>query len=353
MPIAVGGGALALDRAAHVVRAGPHALLDWMGPPSPWPVAPALPLEVAAALFGCTALLACRALLRLGKPEPSYASHVSMGIQTRRNLVLWLLVANLVRCLSMMLVLAMTQDAGLPDGWLPEEWGDKQLDWLRDLVSLLPALVFLSTLSVVVLFWAQLHYTTTMVALPMLQCLIICVNIGCYLMVAAIAVCTFLLKAYEQLHTYMVCIIGVLDLVMAISFLHYGVVVVSELGETARKRLPEKRLMPRVVILTVACPMVLLIRGSCYLIWGTGLGTPAWPADLGLTLVGEWVPSMILLGVLGPLKPSAPRSPIVSVSDSTDSEAPLLQDDSNTRNMNSGAGSGYTWKQLYPEPERQ
>lgn len=334
----------------QVVDAGPGALMDWMGTPKPWPVAPELPMGVTACLFGGTALLACRALLRMGRPEPSYASHVNTGMQMRRNLVLWLLVANLTRCLSVVAVLVISGGGAS----LPEAWGDKRRDWVRDLAGFLPAVVFLSALSVVVLFFAQLHYTTTMVPVPMLQCLLICMNISCYLIVASVAVCTFLLKAYEQLHTYMVCIIGFLDIVMALCFLYYGVMVLSELGETARKRLPEKRLSPRVLVLNVVCPMVLLLRGSWYIVWGLGFGHPSWVADLGLCVVGEWLPSAVLLVVLGPPRSSAPRSPLVSVSDSTDSEAPLLQDEIPQSNGKAEKGSGgYTWKQLYPEGEKQ
>lgn len=288
----------------------------------------------------------------MGKPEPSYASHVNTGMQMRRTLVLSLFVANLVRCLSVVAVLSMTNDNS--QDWLPGGWDDKRRDWLRDIVALFPTLVFLSALSVVVMFWAQLHYTTTMVPLPMLQCVLICLNVGCYILVATVAVCTYLLKAYEQLSTYMICIVGFLDLVVAISFLYYGIMVMSELGEAAKKRLPEKKLTTRVKILTLVCPLVISIRGCCFLAWGLGLCKPTWLVDLVLCIAGEWVPSVVLLLVLGPVKPSQPRSPLVAVSDSTDSDVPLLQDEA--QNSRSGllasGGSGYTWKQLYPESEK-
>merc|ERR1712241_23367 len=105
----------------------------------------------------------------------------------RRHLVTGLLIANLLRCLS------LTGELFAQNGSSPvflRSLSREQLQWVWDLVTLSPALVFLSTFSVVVLFWAQLHYTTTISPLHLLDCLFICLNVACYILVGAIAVTT-------------------------------------------------------------------------------------------------------------------------------------------------------------------
>lgn len=309
-------------------------------------------MEVAACLFGGTALLAGRELVRMGRPSPAAASPVNKGMQMRRTLVIFLLVANLARCLSLLAERALAAGGPVP---LIEDWGPQRRGWLSDLVALLPAVVFLSAFSVVVLFWAQLHYTTTIVPLPLLDCLFVCMNIACYLLVAAIAVCTFVLQAYSHLRTYMICIIGCLNAAVAVSFLYYGLMVVSALAETARKKLPQKRLTPRVVALSVVCPIALVIRGAWYLAWGLSLGKPSWEIDLALYVIGEWLPSVLALVILSPLQTGGIRTAAdaAAADDSTDSEAPLLQGDSAAPSQRAlvGGAPGLTWKQLYPQPE--
>lgn len=313
---------------------------------------------VGACLFACTAALAARALVLIGSAKPAGISSVneatSTGAKMRRKLVTGLLVANVVRCLALVAELCAQEGAG--PSFLQELSLD-QLQWLWDLITLLPAVVFLSTFSVVVLFWAQLHYTTTITPLQLLDCLFVCLNIACYVLVVAIAVTTFLLGAYTHLRIYMLCIIGFLNLVVALSFFYYGLMVVLGLKDIARKKSPNKRLVLRVIVLLVVCPVALVSRSGCYLAWGTGMANPGgrsrlWILDLVLCLIGEWFPTVVALAVLQPLLPSNESkvpSPSESLDDSTDSEAPLLQDaaPSPTLNLASGAAN---WKQLYPQP---
>lgn len=272
---------------------------------------------------------------------------MNTGVQMRRTLVIGLLVANAVRCISLAIELGLKDQVALP---FLEGWPAEQLRWVRDLVALLPAVVFLSAFSVVVLFWAQLHYTTTIVPLPLLDCLFICVNIACYLLVAAVAVCTYLLHAYSHLRTYMICIIGFLNATVAVAFGYYGLMVVSELAETSRKKMPGKRLTLRVMVLSVACPLALLVRGGCYLTWGLTLGQPSALADFSLSLVGEWFPSAVALAVINPLQRGGAKSSTDPLEDSTDSEAPLLPEQPPTPRRNVEGAPGLTWKQLYPQP---
>mmetsp|Transcript_101419 Transcript_101419/g.295508 ORF Transcript_101419/g.295508 Transcript_101419/m.295508 type:complete len:337 (-) Transcript_101419:183-1193(-) len=298
-------------------------------------------------LFGGVALLCARFLACVGRPSPASASPVNTGMRMRRRLVVWLLAASAVRSLSLAAELALREGAssGLLDRWEPS-----QRRWLGDLVALLPALLFLSAFSMVVLVWAQLHYTTTIVSLPLGDCLFVCINVACYLLVAVIAACTFLLRAYGHLWIYVTCIVGFLNMLVALSFLYYGLMVVLELRETSRRRSPGRRLTERVVVLLVVCPAALLLRGGCYLAWGLSLAEPSRLADLLLCFASEWLPAMAALAVLNPLKKVvSPISPSDTLHDSTDSE-PLLHEDATPPPQNFAGASGMTWKQLYPHP---
>lgn len=305
---------------------------------------------VSMSLFGLTALLAAQIAFRVRRSSFG-AAPVNAGTRMRCYLALCLFAANVVRCLALAAQLALQE--GLLHGLVTEELTPGQLQWVWDLISLLPAVVFLSAFSVVVLFWAQLHYTTTIVPLPLLDCLFVCVNIAGYLLVAAIAVCTFVLKAYDHLRTYMTCIIGFLNAVVSLSLFYYGLMVVSELAEMTRKKLPGKRLTLRILVLSVACPITLLARGATYLAWGLSLAKPSPMADLCLCLACEWLPSVVALVVVNPLQQRAgPGSPTDSLDDSTDSEAhaPLLHDEPQTPPRSLAGAPGGTWKQLYPQP---
>lgn len=297
-------------------------------------------------LFSSAALLYARVLVRIGRPSLAGTSPVNTGMRMRRLLVICSLTANMARCLSLSAELASQEGVQLP---FLKRLEPVQLPWVWDLVVLLPPFLFLSAFSVVVLFWAQLHYTTTIVPLPLLDCLFICVNIACYLLVTAIALCTFLLQAYSHLRIYMICIIGFLNVVVALSFFYYGLMVVLELRDASRKKSPGKRLAERVVALLAVCPLVLLLRGGCYLAWGMSLGQQSQLADLALCLSSEWLPSVAALVVLNPLQHSSPRSPTDALNDSTDSE-PLLQDAHPTPRQAVASVPGLTWKQLYPQP---
>lgn len=303
--------------------------------------------EVCFCFFALTSLLAARTLARTSKPSFTGASAVNTGMQTRRSYVMGLLAANLVRCLSISLEFAVQTDAPMP---FLNRLDREQLQWMRDLIAFLPGFVFISAFSVVVLFWARLHYTTMIVPLQLMDYLFVCINIVCYLLVAAIAVCTFLLKAYSHLETYMISIIGFLNVVVAISFFYYGLMVVSELAEISRKKLPGRRLTSAVMALSVACPIAFLVRGVCYLAWGFSAGHPSQFADLAICLASEWFPSVVALTILNRLQPCGRKSLEDPLDDSTDSEAPLLRDDSPTVPASPAGAPGFTWKQLYPQP---
>jgi len=96
------------------------------------------------------------------------------------------------------------------------------------------------------------------------------------------------------------------------------------------------------------CPSALLACGTCYLTWGLSSRQPSQLGDLGLCLLGEWLPSVTSLAVLNPLQCGAPL-PTDSLDDSTDSEAPLLQDQRPPSASSRALPGNSMWKQIYPQ----
>jgi len=303
--------------------------------------------KVSIFLFGSSVLLFARLLMRL--QHPSSVETVVKGMRMRKILVSCLLVANLVRCLSLITEVASQEGFVLPP---LDRFTAAQLPWLWNLVVLMPALVFLSAFSVMVLFWAQLHYTSTLMALPLLDCLFVCVNLACYLLVAAIVVTTFVLHAYNHLRIYMICIIGFLNAVVAVSFFYYGLMAVLDLKEAARKKWSGKRLVERIIVLLVVCPIGLLVRGGCYLAWGLSVKEQSQLLDLALCMSSEWLPSLAALVALNPLQQGARGRAESFNDDSTDSE-PLLQEEPLSPPPRFAETPGQTWVQIYPQPEQQ
>lgn len=259
------------------------------------------------------------------------------GLQMRQYLVVLLLVASLARCASLLLDLTVTSK--------------RDHRWLVDVCGVLPDMLFLSAFSVVVLFLAQLHYTTTIVTVPLLGKAVVAANAICYLVVVAIATAVLELGAPGSLRKYLMCFVGDLNILLAAALMYYGITVGLELAETARKQLPNKRLTCRIKALSVACPLAFVARGVWYLLVGLSLVEDTPGLSLALCILGEWAPCVLTLAMIGSLpKEDSARNPSLSFGDSTDSEAPLLQNEHATprRELPGGAGPGMAWRQLYP-----
>jgi len=105
---------------------------------------------------------------------------------------------------------------------------DKQIQrsvrtWVRDFLSSLPTLFFLTTYSVVILFWAQVYYASVLVSFPLLKPIVIFINIAVYVVFSVIACLTLLLMAWSEFRQYLYFLLGVLFLFCGLNFFYYGV----------------------------------------------------------------------------------------------------------------------------------
>merc|ERR1719174_731213 len=194
----------------------------------------------------------------------------------RRMLMLVLLGASSTRCCALGAALVLGGNLGFAPSLEP-----RQQKWLMDLVMMSPTVIFLSALSVVVLFFSQVYYTTMMTPMPMLEYVFLGINVSCYVLIAVVAGCSYVLLEYNIFREFMIIFIGFSSLFVAFSLFYYGMVVWSTLSEKTRKRPASQRLTKRVFALSTVCPGALLAQGSVYLVWTVMAGThvnsfPVW-----------------------------------------------------------------------------
>mmetsp|Transcript_78765 Transcript_78765/g.218935 ORF Transcript_78765/g.218935 Transcript_78765/m.218935 type:complete len:335 (+) Transcript_78765:88-1092(+) len=302
--------------------------------------------EVALVAFGVAFFMAIRVLVRSGRPGHSGSSPVVTGMRTRKGLIVRLLVASAARCLAIAAELALNGAHRRSNEFLGLD--AVQQNWALDLLEFVPAFAFLSAFSVIVLFWAQLHYTTNMVPFPLSDCVFFFLSVASYILLFVITLCTLLLKVYSHFCTYVMSVVGFLNIAVAVSMLYYGILVAWELHETAKNKLPGKHLGIRVMLISVVCPGALLVRGGCYMGWGIGLGKRSKLLELVFCLVGEWLPLVLALAILSFFQGGAIKPSTASLDDSTDSEAPLLTESEPMPQLTGVLGAN--WKQLYPAP---
>lgn len=310
---------------------------------------------VCFVLYAFVGVLAFLLLLRTPRPPSvSTSAHSApkkeqdkekeqdaLGLRMRRLLAMGIFAASVVRCLSLLMEIE-NQEGNLST---LHELGPRQVQWLWDLISLLPAVAFMSAFSVVVAFMAQLHYIMSMVSLPLLDCFVVWLNVACYFLVLAVAVGTYLLCAYEHLRAYLSCLIGFLYAVLSWSLMYYGIMIMNQLGDALRKGHPAQLPVLRVLLVSVLCPLMLLIRAVCMICWGCSMASPSTSVDLILCLCSEWFPAVVIELSLIPAHTFVMAEDFALL-DSSESEVsavglqePLLE-----------SRDADIWKQLYPAP---
>jgi hypothetical protein len=225
------------------------------------------------------------------------------GGETRLVFMGMLALSNISRALTL-LIEGFTQQ-------------DKQIHksvrtWVRDFLMSLPTLFFLSTYSVVILFWAQVYYASVLVSFPLLKPIVVFINISVYVVFTVIACLTLLLMAWEEFRQYLFFLLGILFIFCGINFFYYGVKVAAQLSERNKQLSRKSRIIRRVIVLTSSVPVILLARGIYCLLVGLGFltGSPPWNLsklswDALNVFVTEFIPSVLMLSVFWPGSPKA------------------------------------------------
>ena len=290
-------------------------------------------IGVDAVLFATLGYLAYRQFRKarsdLRQPGGETAPVSVAGGETRLVFMGLLALSNISRAVTLCIE-AFTQQ-------------DKQIQksvrtWVRDFLMSLPTLFFLTTYSVVILFWAQVYYASVLVSFPLLKPIVVFINIAAYVVFAVIACLTLLLMAWNEFRQYLYFLLGILFLFCGFNFFYYGVKVSAQLLDRNKQLSRKSRIIRRVIVLTSTVPLILVVKGIYCTSVGVGFLSTAAPWDMSrLTwdstnfLFTELIPSILMLFVFWPGSPRAdayePPSSLLTSREGTlqSLESPLIQ----------------------------
>eukprot|EP00922_Rhytidocystis_sp_ex-Travisia-forbesii_P071197 GHVS01106273.1.p1 GENE.GHVS01106273.1~~GHVS01106273.1.p1 ORF type:complete len:697 (-),score=114.47 GHVS01106273.1:541-2631(-) len=283
------------------------------------------------------------------------------GGKTRTFFICLLVLANFARAISLGFLgyLLSHEPSGVLQGSAAITAAD-QHQWLLTILRSAPSLLFLSTYSVVILFWAQVYYAAILVSLPLLKPCFVFINIAAYTVYVSAVVLTHLLQAYAELATYAAFLIGIFYSATALGVAYYGVKVSNKLSERSKQPSRKNSIIRRVLFLAIVCPLAFLLRGLYSLAFAVNILPQFYPSsvthpswDALIFLVTEWLPSVMILAVFWHRRPSrGPRAvPAPSSSGGMNSSvgAILTNNDYTTPLVENGY-SPYTITQHMPQP---
>eukprot|EP00743_Colponemidia_sp_Colp-15_P003577 GILK01003859.1.p1 GENE.GILK01003859.1~~GILK01003859.1.p1 ORF type:complete len:336 (+),score=34.51 GILK01003859.1:62-1069(+) len=229
---------------------------------------------------------------RIKSPAQGSAAQ-SAGWSFRKYFHVLLCLANSARTASLILEIALDNDNA-----------DSMRAWWNSLAHSFPSLLFLSTYSVLILFWAQLYYAATLVSYPLLRPTFVFLNISIYCIFVVVSMLTAMLHAYSEYQIYTLFIIGVIHLIVAAGFIYYGVKVSVQLSSRKNRYTFSARSMvlKRVLFLAIFCTVIFLVRGAYDVAVATHLFQDYYPEGAshyawdGLVFfIAELLPSVVIL----------------------------------------------------------
>ncbi|KAF4668940.1 hypothetical protein FOZ61_005451 [Perkinsus olseni] len=266
-------------------------------------------------LFMIIVILTARQLVKQRREERrgDAAPAVSLtGSRTRKLFLIGLCLSNLARAVSLVV------DAIVHNEVREHIWEHSVQGWTNYVLMVFPSLLFLSTYSIVILFWAQVYYAAILVSYPLLRPVCIFFNIAVYGVFLIISVVTFLLKAWHQYSQYIFFIVGFLYIICAVFFFYYGIQVAGQLKDRSRRQRSyggvstteaskNHAVLNRVLVLTLTCPLIFLVRGMLSVLYGVGVLRTYGPASVDrlawdslVYCVTEWIPSLLIVVVFWP-----------------------------------------------------
>ncbi|KOB58392.1 hypothetical protein PFHG_00135 [Plasmodium falciparum HB3] len=102
------------------------------------------------------------------------------------------------------------------------------------LLKAFPTYLFLSSFTIIILFWSQVYYASVLVSSPHLQTLYIFLNVLVYAINVILASLAYFVKAYFDYIYYNYIIESIVDYIIASAFLYYGVKVTNKLKEKSK-----------------------------------------------------------------------------------------------------------------------
>ncbi len=222
----------------------------------------------------------------------------SNGWATRKVFHLLLFVANLSRGVALVVEILLKDSLSEKDAWF------------MSLAHAFPDLAFLSTYSFLVLFFAQLYYSSQGRVVANLHSYFFFANASVYLVCVVIAIYTGPTGSsrYAQFRLILEYVLGSIFAISGLGVLYYGCSIIKELEKSGAVTYPEQRtVLKRVRIVCFVCVTLFLSRAIYGIAFAaqdsTDMGYPhGWQKERYLvdgveyTLV-ELIPSVVILCV--------------------------------------------------------
>lgn len=174
------------------------------------------------------------------------------------------------------------------------------------LLKTFPTYFFLSSFSIIIVFWSQVYYASILVSFPYLQTLYIFLNVLVYTINVVLASLTYFMKTF---YDYIYCnyiLEAVIYFLIAIGFIYYGVRVTKKLKEKSKGGRRKSSIVKRILVLSVILFIILTIRGL-YSLWCFFRGPNIYngyldipTSDTIIYFISECIPSLLIINTFQP-----------------------------------------------------
>ncbi|CAD2106388.1 conserved protein, unknown function [Plasmodium vinckei] len=134
------------------------------------------------------------------------------------------------------------------------------------LLKTIPTYLFLSSFTIIILFWSQVYYSSILVTSQHLKSYYIYINGAGYAINLLFAIIEYLSSSFKNYVYFNYIFEALADYLIAISFLYYGIKVTAKLKEKNKGISQKSRITQRILSLAIAMFVILSLKGL-YSFW--------------------------------------------------------------------------------------
>ncbi|SBS81875.1 conserved Plasmodium protein, unknown function [Plasmodium ovale curtisi] len=116
------------------------------------------------------------------------------------------------------------------------------------LLKTAPTYLFLSSFTIIILFWSQVYYASILVSTPHLQSFYVLVNVVVHVANFVFACLAYFTRAFYDYIYYNYILESVIDYLISVAFLYYGLKVTNKLREKSKGNIKKSSIIKRVTM---------------------------------------------------------------------------------------------------------
>ncbi|SCQ16072.1 conserved protein, unknown function [Plasmodium ovale] len=134
------------------------------------------------------------------------------------------------------------------------------------LLKTAPTYLFLSSFTIIILFWSQVYYASILVSTPHLQSFYVLVNVVVHVANFVFACLAYFTRAFYDYIYYNYILESVIDYLISVAFLYYGLKVTNKLREKSKGNIKKSSIIKRILSLAIIMFIILSLKGI-YSFW--------------------------------------------------------------------------------------